>query len=227
LRILAEVSDTALGGDRVQPDIVRLRIHRFGALALEGETDQVGSAPVMPVAPEGERAIVEPAAHAEAPAPAIDTHERHDDEAEPTRGDGAAARGGMWNRDAEHAAARLAGQGVETQAGVAPALDHGHIDAHAPPPCRDQERGGVRLSIEGQVDRHPGSRLERGQAGDGGRGEIRVEGVIGGAEPAPARAQLLPQLGFHGLVDAHEIRGWRRPHVPFWTVAPDLSNRWG
>jgi hypothetical protein len=23
------------------------------------------------------------------------------------------------------------------------------------------------------------------------------------------------------------LRRWRYPHVPFWTVAPDLSNRWG
>jgi hypothetical protein len=113
-RILAEVPHAALGGDRVQPDIVRLRVHRFDALALEGETDQVRSAPVMPVAPEGECAIVEPAAHSEAQPPPVDTHEGHHDEIEPTRGDGSAARGAVWDRDAEHAAARLAGQRVET-----------------------------------------------------------------------------------------------------------------
>jgi hypothetical protein len=119
----------------------------------------------------------------------------------PCRG---AGPGEVWNRDAEHAAAHLAGQGVETQPGVAPALDDGHVDAHSPAPRRDQQRGGVRLSIEGQVDRHPGSRLERGQAGDGGGGEIRAEGVIGSGEPAAARAQLLPQLAFHGSVAAHD-----------------------
>src|SRR5580692_2059125 len=101
----AEVSNAALGGNRIQPDIVRLRIHRCGALALEGETHQARSAPVMAVAPEDERAIVEPAAHAEAPARAVDAHELHDDQVEPARGDGAAARGEVRNRDAEHAAA--------------------------------------------------------------------------------------------------------------------------
>src|SRR6202789_622621 len=41
------------------------------------------------------------------------------------------------------------------------------------------------------------------------------------AERAALHTQLFTEDCLHG------IRGWRYPHVPFWTVAPDLSNRWG
>src|SRR6202044_1533790 len=126
------------GCDRIQADIVRLRVHESGALTLEGKADQARPAPAMPRAAEGERPIVKPAAHAEAPALAVDADERRHDEIEPTRGDGAAARGAVRHRDAEHAAARPAGQGVEAQARVAPALDDGYADAHSPPSRGDE-----------------------------------------------------------------------------------------
>jgi len=77
---VAEVPNAALGCDRIQADIVRLRIDRSGALTLEGETDQARAAPAMPGAPEGERPIVEAAAHSEAPALAIDADKRRHDQ---------------------------------------------------------------------------------------------------------------------------------------------------
>ena len=92
---------------------------RVGALAVEGEADQPRTAPVPPVTPEGERTIVEAAAHPQAPAPRVDAHQRHDDEIEPARADGAAVRGAVRDRDAEHAAPRLARQRVEAQAPMA------------------------------------------------------------------------------------------------------------
>jgi hypothetical protein len=40
-----------------------------------------------------------------------------------------------------------------------------------------------------------------------------------------------PALGAQRLAQQGLFVGWwwrwRYPHVPFWTVAPDLSNRWG
>ena len=98
---MAEVPNAALGCDRIQADIVRLRIDRGGALTLEGKTDQARAAPAMPGAPEGERPIVEAAAHSEAPALAVDADQRRHDQIEPTRGHGVAARGAVRNRDAE------------------------------------------------------------------------------------------------------------------------------
>jgi len=202
---MAEVPNAALRCDRIQVDIVRLRVHESGALTLEGKTDQTRSAPAMPGTPEGECPIIEPAAHAEATALAVDAHERRDDQIEPARGDGVAARGAVRNADPEHAAARLAGQRVEAQARVAPALDDRDVDAHSPPSRGDQQCGGIRLPIERQIDRHPGSRLEGGQAGDGGGGEIRPQGVIGRGESASPGAQVLAQLAFHGGIDGHDL----------------------
>src|SRR5579862_4389509 len=97
----AEVLNAAFGGDRIQADVVRLRVYRDGALTLEGETDQARPAPAMPGAPEGQHPIVEAAAHAEAPALAVDADERRHDQIEPARGDAAAARGAVRDRNAE------------------------------------------------------------------------------------------------------------------------------
>ena len=114
---MAEVPNAALGCERIQADIVRLRKDRVGALTLEGRVRPgAGRASNAAVTPEGERAIVEAAAHSEAAALAVDADQRHHDQIEPARGDGVAARGAVRNRDAEHPAPRLAGQGVEAQA---------------------------------------------------------------------------------------------------------------
>ena len=41
-------------------------------------------------------------------------------------------------------------------------------------------------------------------------------------------ARLKRRLARSSLRSFAFIEGrWRHPYVPFWTVAPDLSNRWG
>src|SRR5882757_655935 len=91
---------------------------------------------------------------------------------------------------------------------------------------RDQESGGVGLAVERQINGNPRPGLEGRQAGDGGRSEIRAQGMFRRTQEAPLGAQLFSQLGFHEGWAFIERR-WRYPHMPFWTVAPDLSNRWG
>ena len=60
---------------------------RVGALAVEGESDQVRALPVAPAAAERQRSIVESAAHPQPPARGIDADQGYDDEIEPSRRD--------------------------------------------------------------------------------------------------------------------------------------------
>jgi hypothetical protein len=76
-----------LGRHGIQADVVALGKHRVRALTLEGETDELWSAPVTPGAPEAEGAVVESPAHPEAPSPVIDADQGHHDQVEPSRRD--------------------------------------------------------------------------------------------------------------------------------------------
>ncbi len=129
------------------------------------------------------------------------------------------------HRNAEHPAARLACQGIEAQPTMAQIADHRNENANPPPPGRDEKRSGIRLCVEGQVEGDSRARFESGQSGDGRGGEVRAPAVLRRGQGAPLGAQFFTQLRFHEI---RSVEGrWRHPHVPFWTVAPDLSNRWG
>ena len=75
------------GRQRIQAHVPGIGAHGVRSLALEAEPDQSRTHPVPAVAPEGESAIVESAAHSQAATLGIDADQRHDDEIEPARRD--------------------------------------------------------------------------------------------------------------------------------------------
>ena len=85
-------------------------------------------------------------------------------------------------------------------------------------PRRGEQSRRVHLAIEGQVDGNTLAGRETRQARQDANCVRRVALMVRGIEGAARAAQFFAQRGF---------KGWRYPQMPFWTVAPDLSNRWG
>ena len=134
---------TGFGRQRIEAHVPGIGAHGVRSLAPEAEPDQSRTHPVPAVAPELESSIVESAAHSQAATRGIDADQRHDDQIEPARRDRPAAA--VRHRNAEHSAPRLSRQWAEAQPAVTPVADHRNENADPPPPCGDQQRGGVRL----------------------------------------------------------------------------------
>ena len=186
------------GRKRVQTHVESFREYRVGALTVEGEPDQPGAVPLPAVAPKSEGAIVEPPAHAEPPAGAVDADQGNDDEIEPTRRHGVAMSGISRNRDAERTAAGLAGERVEPKPAVGEIDDHRNIEPDTAAPRGGDQRARVGLAVERMVDRDFRARLERRQARDGGGGDPRTPGMLRRIQRAPIAAKLLAQFVLQG-----------------------------
>src|ERR1700685_326669 len=118
-----------------------------------------------PLPAKGECAIIEAAAHPQAPTLWVHTHQGYDDEIEPARIEGASIAVGHGY--AEYAAPRLARERLEAQAAMTQVAHHGNENSDSAPACRDQESGRVGLSIKGQINGNAAARFESGQAADG------------------------------------------------------------
>jgi len=182
------MSDTGFGRQRIQTHVPGVGESGIDPLAIEGESHQARTLPLMPRPSKGERAIIESAAHTQSPALAVDSHQGYDDEIEPTRP--GPSTGAMWNGDAESTATRLPRQWMETQTPMAQIDDDRDEDADPTVPCGAHEGGGGGLTVEGQIDRHSGACLECGQSGHRRYGPIRALRMIRGRQRAALRAQL-------------------------------------
>ena len=96
----------------------------------------------------------------------------------------------MRDRDAEGTAARLARQGMKTQAPVAQIDDDRNENANPAAARGEHECGRIGFTVEGQIGGDPGACLEFCQSGDGARGAFRAKRVLRILKGAPPCAQL-------------------------------------
>src|ERR1700685_3417954 len=113
-----------------------------------------------PLPAKGECAIIEAAAHPQAPTLWVHTHQGYDDEIEPARLDGASIAVGHGY--AEYAAPRLARERLEAQAAVPQGAHPRHENPTPAPARRHQESGRVGLPIKGQINGDASARFESG-----------------------------------------------------------------
>ncbi len=141
-------------------------------------------------AAELQRSIVESAAHPQAPALRIHTHQGDDDEIKPSgrrsgrklhRGDG----------DAESAAPGPALERVEADAAVTPVDDDRHEDAHAAAARGGDQGAGVGFTVEGQVQRDALAGAEHGAAAATARAALRERESCSAAFKARRRSAHL------------------------------------
>ena len=83
-----------------------------------------------------------------------------------------------------------------------------------------EQRGRIGFAVEGQIGATRLPALNRGNAATARR---RVSSERRDRPRPRSAAWARSSLRSFAFIEWR----WRHPHMPFWTVAPDLSNRWG
>src|SRR5271155_3402222 len=166
-----------------------------GALTVEGVPHQMGSRPYAAQASKLQSPVVVAAPHPEAPPSSVDADQRHDDEIEPACADRHTSA--VWYGNAEASGPRSFAQWVEANSRVTLIDDDGYVEAHSTPTRGDNQCGGVRLSVEGQIHRDAFAGGKACQVRDRAGGGSRVQPVSCCAQGAARGAQFLTKRSFH------------------------------
>lgn len=202
-------------------------------LHVIGKADQQRTAPMPEAHTVREAAVIETLAHADAMAGRIETHQRHEDDVQFTRGAHAVA---AWFENSERAGCHRAIEVEEMHAPVPAADDAGQRDDAATPLRDFQQRCGIQLVRHGDIQTDAAARAQQASGIDESRkatgGKVSRASLDGAAAGAQFAAQCDALVSREGRCSQlrdpiAERMKKRHPRVPVRTVALEPEQQVG